>query len=65
MLANEFAFQLQCQRINACGISDLEIMRLMDILATENDLVIVISVKNGSEELAVGAQLAKHNGHGL
>lgn len=62
LIANEFATQLQCQKINVCLISDSEMMRKMDLFCTEKDLVIVLSVKNSTPELAIAMRLAKKNG---
>lgn len=62
LIANEFAIQLQCQKIKVCLITDSEMMRKMNLFATENDLVFVLSVKNSTPELCVGVRLAKENG---
>ena len=62
LIANEFAIQLQCQKIKVCMISDSEMMRKMDLFATERDLVIVLSVKNSTPELSIGMRLAKQAG---
>lgn len=62
VVANEFAFQLQCQRINVYAISDSEMMRRLDLLATQGDLVVILSVKNSTPELCIGAKLAKKVG---
>lgn len=62
LIANEFAVQLQCQKINVCTISDSEMMRRMDLLATERDVIFILSVKNSTPELAIGARLAKSVG---
>lgn len=62
VVADEFAFQLQCQRINVYPIADSEMMRRMDLLAKPNDLVVVLSVKNSTPELCIGAKLAKKVG---
>lgn len=62
LIANEFAIQLQCQKINVCAISDSEMMRKMELFATENDLIIILSVKNSTPELSIGAKLAKNAG---
>lgn len=59
LVAEEFEFQLHCQRFNVCTISDPEIMRRMDRLATKDDLVIIISVKNTSADLLNCAKLVK------
>ena len=45
LIANEFAIQLQCQKIRVCVISDSVMMRKMDLFATEDDLVFAISVR--------------------
>ncbi|MBE6556940.1 MAG: MurR/RpiR family transcriptional regulator [Ruminococcaceae bacterium] len=62
LIANEFAIQLQCQKIRVCLISDSEMMRKMDLFCTERDLVLVLSVKNSTPELSIGVRLAKKNG---
>lgn len=62
LIAHEFAVQLQCQRINVCVISDSEMMKKMDLLAKSNDLILILSVKNSTPELAIGARLAKRIG---
>ncbi len=62
LVANEFAIQLQCQKIPVCQISDSEMMRKMDLLASAGDLVLILSVKNSTPELAIGARLAKKMG---
>ncbi len=59
LIANEFAIQLQCQKIRVCLITDSEMMRKMDLFATPDDLVFVLSVKNSTPELSIGARLAK------
>ena len=59
LIANEFAIQLQCQKIKVCLITDSEMMRKMNLFATEDDLVMVLSVKNSTPELSVGLKLAK------
>ncbi|MBQ9783582.1 MAG: MurR/RpiR family transcriptional regulator [Clostridia bacterium] len=62
LIANEFAVQLQCQRINVCLISDSEMMRKMDLLAREGDLILILSVKNSRPELGIGARLGRKAG---
>ena len=62
LIASEFAIQLQCQKINVCSISDSEMMRKMELFATDKDLVIVLSVKNSTPELSIGARLSKQSG---
>lgn len=62
VVAEEFAFQLQCQRINVYPIADSEMMRRLDLLVKPNDLVVVLSVKNSTPELCIGAKLAKKVG---
>ncbi len=59
LIANEFAIQLQCQKIKVCLISDSEMMRKMDLFATPDDLIFVLSVKNSTPELSIGVRLAK------
>lgn len=59
LIANEFAIQLQCQKIKVCLITDSEMMRKMNLFATSDDLVFVLSVKNSTPELSVGIKLAK------
>jgi DNA-binding MurR/RpiR family transcriptional regulator len=62
LIANEFAIQLQCQKIRVCLITDSEMMRKMDLFATKDDLVFVLSVKNSTPELSIGVRLAKGTG---
>lgn len=62
LIAEEFAIQLQCQRIRVCLISDSEMMRKMDLLVSERDAVVILSVKNSTPELSIGARLAKSRG---
>lgn len=62
LVANEFAVQLQCQKINVCLISDSEMMRKLDLLCTEGDLVLILSVKNSTPELCIAARHGKRNG---
>ena len=62
LIANEFAIQLQCQKIKVCLITDSEMMRKMDLFATPKDLVFVLSVKNSTPELSIGMRLAKASG---
>lgn len=62
LIANEFAVQLQCQKIRVCMISDSEMMRKLDLFCTERDLVLILSVKNSTPELSIGARLAKKKG---
>jgi len=62
LIANEFAIQLQCQKIKVCVISDSEMMRKMDLFVSSKDLVFVLSVKNSTPELSIGARLAKNAG---
>ncbi len=62
LVAEEFAFQLQCQHINVYPIADSEMMRRLDLLVRPSDLVIVLSVRNSTPELCIGAKLAKKAG---
>ena len=62
LIANEFAIQLQCQKIKVVLINDSEMMRKMNLFATPNDLVMVLSVKNSTPELSIGVRLAKEMG---
>ena len=62
LIANEFAVQLQCQKINVCLISDSEMMRRLDLLCSAKDLVLILSVKNSTPELCIAATHAKKNG---
>ncbi len=62
LVAEDFAVQLQCQRIPVCVISDAQMMRKMDLMVRAGDLVIVLTVKNSAPELLIGAQLAKKKG---
>lgn len=59
LVADEFASQLQYQRINVSVITDIEIMNKMNLLITKEDLLIILSVKNTRPELANAARLAK------
>lgn len=59
LVAQEFEFQLQCQGYNVWSISDSEMLKRMDRLANEGDLVFIFSVANSTPELAVAAQLSK------
>ncbi len=62
LVANELAVQLQCQKISVCLISDSEMMRRLDLLCKEDDLVLILSVKNSTPELCIAAKLGKKNG---
>ena len=62
LIAEEFAVQLQCRKVNVCLISDSEMMRRMDMLAGKGDVVFILSVKNSMPELAVGARLSRTAG---
>ncbi len=62
LVAEEFAFQLQCQKIPVNVISDSQMMKKMDLLAEPRDLVVILSVKNSTPELRIGAELAKKQG---
>lgn len=62
LIAEEFAVQLQCQRINVCLISDSEMMRRLDLMVGEGDVVLILSVKNSRPELGIGARLGKKRG---
>ena len=62
LIANEFAIQLQCQKMKVCLITDSEMMKKIDLLANPTDLVLVLSVKNSTPELAIGLKLAKQAG---
>ena len=62
LVADEFAFQLQCQRMNVCVFSDSQMMRRMDLLAQPEDLVIILSVKNSGPGLVEGARMARQAG---
>ncbi len=62
LVADDFALQLQFQQINACVISDSQIMLKMDMLVRPGDVVIIISVRNTASELAVGAEQSHNNG---
>ena len=62
LIAEEFAVQLQCQRINVCLISDSEMMRRLDLMAGKGDVVLILSVKNSRPELGIGARLGKKRG---
>ena len=62
LIANEFATQLQCQKIKVCLITDSEMMRKLDLFTNPEDLVFVLSVKNSTPELSIGVRLAKATG---
>ena len=62
LVANEFAVQLQCQKVNVCLISDSEMMRKLDLLCDKDDLVLILSVKNSTPELCIAGGHAKKNG---
>ena len=62
LIAEEFAIQLQCQKIHVVLISDSELMRKMNLLATPRDLILILSVKNSTPELAIGARHVKKKG---
>lgn len=62
LVAQEFEFQLQCQRYNVWSISDSEMLKRMDKLAKPEDLVIIFSVANSTPELAIAARLSKEQG---
>ena len=62
LIANEFAIQLQCQKIPVFLITDSEMMRKMDLFCSPDDLVIVLSVKNSTPELSIALRLAKKMG---
>lgn len=64
-VAEEFAFQLQCRKIAVNVVSDSQLMRKMDLLAEPEDLVLILSVKNSTPELCIGAELAKGKGAGV
>ena len=64
-VAEEFAFQLQCRKIAVNVVSDSQLMRKMDLLAEPEDLVVILSVKNSTPELKIGAELAKGQGAGV
>ena len=62
LVANEFAVQLQCQKVNVCLISDSEMMRKLDLLCGEDDLVLILSVKNSTPELCIAARHGNKKG---
>lgn len=62
LIANEFAIQLQCQKMKVCLITDSEMMKKIDLLVTPLDLVFVLSVKNSTPELSNSLRLAKQVG---
>ena len=65
LVAEEFSVQLKCQKIHVNLISDSQMMKKLDLLAEEGDIVIVLSVKNSTPELEIGARLAKKSGAGV
>lgn len=62
LVAQEFEFQLQCQRFPVWTISDSEMLKRMDRITRSGDLVIIFSVANSTPELAIAASLSKQNG---
>ena len=59
LVAQEFEFQLQCQGYNVWMISDSEMLKRMDKLARDGDLVFIFSVANSTPELAIAARYSK------
>lgn len=62
LVAQEFEFQLQCQGYHVWSISDSEMLKRMDKLADEKDLVFIFSVANSTPELAIAARCSKQRG---
>lgn len=62
LTAQEFEFQLQCQKYNVYAQWDSEVMKRIDELIGPEDLVIIFSISNSTPELKVAARLAKQVG---
>lgn len=62
LCAQEFEFQLQCQKYNVYAQWDSEVMKRLDELVGPEDLVIIFSISNSTPELKIGARLAKKVG---
>lgn len=62
LVAEEFAFQLQSQGINAYMQCDSGVMKRLDGLVTPEDLVIIFTVRNDTPDLIVAAKEAKKQG---
>lgn len=62
LVAQEFEFQLQCQGYNVWSTSDSEMLKRMDKLAHEKDLVFIFSVANSTPELAIAAECSRRQG---
>ena len=62
LCAQEFEFQLQCQKYNVYSHWDLPVMRRIDELVDQEDLVIIFSITNETQELKMAARLSKKVG---
>ena len=60
--AEELETHLRWQGIVTCLETDPTVMRRMEFLVKEGDLVIIFSVANTNPELQIAAKLAKNNG---
>ena len=62
LMAQVFEAQLQWQGYPAYVQWDLAVMRKLDVLVDEEDVVMVFSMTNNTPDLAIGAKLAKEKG---
>lgn len=62
LAAQEFEFQLQCQGYPVWSLSDSQMLKQLDRLVSNEDLVVILSVANSTPELAVAAELCKKQG---
>jgi DNA-binding MurR/RpiR family transcriptional regulator len=62
LTAQEFEFQLQCQKYSAYAQWDSQVMCRFDELVEEEELVIILSLSNTTPELKIAAELAKKKG---
>ena len=62
LVAQEFEFQLQCQGYHVWSLSDSQMLRHLDRLVSDKDLVFILSVANSTPELAIAAKLCKKVG---
>lgn len=62
LIAQDFEFQLQMLGYNAYVLSDSQILRISDKLFKKDDLVIIFTVKNSTQELELAAKYAKECG---
>lgn len=62
LVAEEFTTYLQYQNIDAWHTADSNVMRHIDRLISDEDLLVIVSVKNTMDVLALAADLAKKKG---